>query len=138
MTENLIDLLLRDDISSDFDYHFNNFAAHCGSPEKNLMMSVLLYGVIDFISKDKRQFISSYTWIFEPKEDSDDWLFSFENICFTLGIRPSEFKEKLLQLKQTGDLDKKAVQLKHLNPAPGNRTRISVNPLYRLKKGEDE
>lgn len=134
--ENPIDQLLRDDNSTDFDFHFNNHIPHFNSPEKNLMMSVLLYAVIDYISKKKKQFDSANEWIFAESQD-DDWLFSFENVCFTLGIKSNDFRRKLVELKKYGvNLDKKAIKLKHLNPAPGNRTKISINTLYKLERGD--
>ncbi len=69
-------------------------------PEKMLMLAVLEDGVICFqknIStrdeKGKRSLSEAEEWVL--MEQNSDWLFSFDNICETLGLNPGYIREGL-------------------------------------------
>ncbi len=69
-------------------------------PEKMLMLAVLEDGVICFqkyIStqdeKGKRLLSEAEEWVL--MEQNGDWLFSFDNICETLGLNPGYIREGL-------------------------------------------
>lgn len=118
-----------DDLSNPFEYFFNNFFDTLPSPERNLLINVLIYAVIDYIGTDKRLFNDANSWFFIEKDEK--WYFSFENICFILKINKKKFQESLIKLKKGKNLKSKITKLKHLNPSTGNRNKISVKLLYR-------
>ena len=73
-------------------------------PEKMLMLAVLEDGVTCFqknIStrdeKGKRLLSEEEEWLL--MEQNGDWLFSFDNICETLGLNPDYIREGLLRLR---------------------------------------
>jgi hypothetical protein len=122
MNDELTDLLINDEILNDFDFHFNNSTLFPASPEKDLMINVLLVGVIDYLSTKKSEFDTAKKWIFES--DDEDWLYSFQNICFVLGIRQDNFKKGVIHLRNSPQRFERAKKLKRLNPATGTRNKI--------------
>ncbi len=73
-------------------------------PEKMLLLAVLEDGVTCFqkyIStqdeKEKRLLSEAEEWVL--MEQNSDWLFSFDNICETLGLNPDYIREGLLRLR---------------------------------------
>lgn len=136
MTEELLQALTYDDLLNNFDFHFNNFISFSASPEKNMMIGVLLFAVIDYLQDDKVNFEDAEAWLFDT--DDEEWLYSFSNICFVLGINKNPFRDGLLKLRVSPDRLEKAKKLKHLYPAPGNRSKISVNPLYQPRYKYDD
>lgn len=135
MLEEIPDLTIDDDISNDFDYYFNNFFKEYAEKEKDLMLSVLLYGVIDYLSNVKKLKDDAKKWFFDS--DDEEWPYSFQNICYNLNIDTKDFKINLIKLSQDPNLDKKLRKLKHLNPATGNRNKISVKSIYQPKEKDD-
>ncbi len=72
-------------------------------PEKMLMLAVLEDGVICFqkyIStqdeKGKRLLSEEEEWLL-MEQNGEDWLFSFDNVCETLGLNPGYIREGLLR-----------------------------------------
>jgi len=72
-------------------------------PEKMLMLAVLEDGVICFqkyIStqdeKGKRLLSEAEEWLL-MEQNGEDWLFSFDNVCETLGLNPGYIREGLLR-----------------------------------------
>jgi len=72
-------------------------------PEKMLMLAVLEDGVICFqkyIStrdeKEKRLLSEAEEWLL-MEQNGEDWLFSFDNVCETLGLNPGYIREGLLR-----------------------------------------
>jgi hypothetical protein len=128
--------LTYDDLLNNFDFHFNNFISFSASPEKNMMIGVLLFAVIDYLQDDETEFADAEAWFFSVEDE--EWLYSFDNVCFTLGIHKDNFKNGLIQLRTNPDRLEKAKKLKHLYPAPGNRSKISVNPLYQPRNKYDD
>ena len=98
-----LDLPIEDDILQNFDYYYSNYASCFSSPEKNLMMSVLLYGIMDFLGNKK----NAKEWF----DDEDDHFYSIKNICLTLNIELTKFKEKILLLKSKSG---KVSRIKHI------------------------
>jgi|SRR3989344_2912827 len=74
-------------------------------PEKRLMLAILEDAVwcfkkYLFVPEDSRnghEFRDAEEWIWE--EDSD-WIFSFSNICETLGLNPSYIRQGLMRWKE--------------------------------------
>jgi len=88
-------------------------------PEKMLMLAVLEDGVICFqkyIStqdeKGKRLLSEAEEWVL--MEQNGDWLFSFDNVCETLGLNPDYIREGLLRWR-------------YFRLREGNRVRLRVN-----------
>lgn len=70
-------------------------------PEKKLMFAVLEDGVTcyqNLIStqeeKGKRQFDEVEGWILE---ENSDWLFSFDNVCESIGLNPRYIRAGLMR-----------------------------------------
>jgi hypothetical protein len=68
-------------------------------PEKTLLLAVLEDGIRSFQenvgatdNKRRQLFAEAEEWIFDG---SSDWLFSFENICTTLGLNPEYLRKGL-------------------------------------------
>jgi len=128
MSEDLNSLLTNDEILNDFDYHFSNSTLFPSSPEKDLVTNVLIVGVIDYLSFKKSEFDSARKWMFDLQDE--DWLYSFDNICFILGINKEEFKKDVIKLRKSPDRVDRIKKLKRLNPAPGNRNKIKPGNDY--------
>lgn len=72
--------------------------------ELGLMLAILEDAIKCYVkyasAKDRRgrrQFQEAEEWIFQQ---GSDWLFSFENICETLGIDPEYLRQGLLRWKE--------------------------------------
>jgi hypothetical protein len=70
--------------------------------EKKLLLAVLEDAITCFrdniSTQDKRKeklFREATEWIFI--QNDDDWLFSFDNVCETLGLNPGYIREGLLR-----------------------------------------
>ncbi len=70
--------------------------------EQELMLAVLEDAVtcfqVHFAARDKqktRQFREAEEWIL--LQEKSDWLFSFDNVCETLGLNPGYIREGLLR-----------------------------------------
>ena len=99
MTDEKIETLYEDSLT-EFDYYFNNSYSSESSPEKNLMYSVLIYAVIDYLSNNRKEnYTNARKWFFSNKNDLD-YIYSFENICFVMKINMASFKTKLKKLKR--------------------------------------
>jgi len=73
-------------------------------PEKKLMLAVLEDAVACFQkyvfardAKGKALFRETEDWVLEPH---GDWLFSFANVCETLGFEPDYLRQGLIKWKQ--------------------------------------
>jgi len=73
-------------------------------PEKRLMLAILEDTIGCFknsmFAQGRRQvtqFRNADRWILG---ENSDWLFSFENVCETLGIEPTYLRQKLLHWKK--------------------------------------
>lgn len=73
-------------------------------PEKRLMLAILEDGVHCYRDnlnatrgKRKRHFDDAAAWIVAT---DGDWIFSFENVCETLGLNPQYLRQGLLRWKE--------------------------------------
>ena len=73
-------------------------------PEKALMLAVLEDAVACIQKhrqssdvKEKRLFRDTKNWILT---DNDDWVFSFSNVCETLGLAPGLLRRALIQMEE--------------------------------------
>jgi hypothetical protein len=71
-------------------------------PEKALMLAVLEDAVAciqkyrqSSDAKEKRVFRDTKNWT-----DNDDWVFSFNNVCETLGLAPGLVRRALIQVEE--------------------------------------
>lgn len=94
------DLNVSEDILINFDYYFNNYRNQDIEPEKQLMYSVLIYAVIDYLSTNRKSFYrDARKWFYNDEET--DYIYSFHNICFMLGVNPKQFRTKLKRMKRS-------------------------------------
>jgi len=70
--------------------------------DQELMLAILEDAItcfqVHFAARDKqktRQFREAEKWIL--LQEKSDWLFSFDNVCETLGLNPGYIREGLLQ-----------------------------------------
>lgn len=77
----------------------------CVQPEKKLMMAILKDAIYCYTKylvprnvKEKEIFDNAEEWLFEKNEK---WVFSFINICDTLGFDPDYFRQMLIILKKS-------------------------------------
>jgi hypothetical protein len=89
-------------------------------PEKKLMLAVLEDAIACFQKyvfvrdgKGKVMFQEAEEWI---QEESDDWLFSFANICEVLGFDPDYIRQGLLQWKEKQLADSPRAMVYQLTP----------------------
>jgi hypothetical protein len=87
------------------DKYFAHFRTSQLDPEKKLMAAVLEDAVLCFQkhlrAKDKKGkslFLDAEEWILT---NDPDWLFSFDNVCETLGLHPDYLRQGLLRWKET-------------------------------------
>jgi hypothetical protein len=73
-------------------------------PEKRLMLAVLEDAIISFQdnlfaqrSKNQRLFDEAEQWITTP---GGDWMFSFDNVCESLGFNPEYVRRGLLRWQE--------------------------------------
>ena len=65
------------------------FGGHTESPEKDLMVSMILQAKLDLFCSNKRRSEMALVWFLETNvKDSNNrpWLLSFENICEQLDL----------------------------------------------------
>lgn len=94
------ELQLEDDVLLDFDYYFNNYSASTSSPEKDLAKGVLIYGIIDYLSANRKEhYRDARKWFFN--EIDDDYIFSFYSVCDYMQIEPGQFRKRLKELKKS-------------------------------------
>jgi hypothetical protein len=89
---------LSDDILTSFDFHHNNYSVEELLPEKRLMYSILIFAIIDYLSENRKSYYRDARKWFNNKEM--DYIYSFHNICFTMGVNPNTFRSKLKKLKR--------------------------------------
>lgn len=96
--------LLQPDLSIPFQYLETHQRSPLVEPEKRLMLAVLEDAIacmqkyfLAQKTKEKRLFRDAQEWILV--KDSD-WPFSFENICFHLGIDPNYLRDGLMRSKK--------------------------------------
>ena len=84
-------------------------------PEKMLMLAVLEDGVTCFQrnfstqgEKEKRLLSEEEEWVLM---ENRDWLFSFDNICETLGLNPGYIREGLQRQRQHQPRERDQVRL---------------------------
>jgi hypothetical protein len=73
-------------------------------PEKGLVLAILEDAILTFQEnhaathgKEKRLFEDARAWLFNA---SDDWVFSFENICHVLEFKPEYIRKGLAQWRE--------------------------------------
>jgi len=112
-------------------------------PEKRLMLAILEDAVDCFQKyvtpqrpKEKALFQEVEEWFMEKDSDS---LYSFENICESLGLDPDYLRKGLVQWKE-GQVRPKA-KIYHLNPEQGKNSgtpriaKPSTHKIRELKNG---
>ena len=80
------------------------FGSHIESPEKNLMVAMIIQVKLDLSSKSKRRSELALTWFLTTKEEDHSghpWLFSFQNICEQLDVDPDIILRELLKQRES-------------------------------------
>ncbi len=102
-------------------------------PEKKLMLAVLEDAIACFhkylLARDarrRRMFHEAEVWIVE---DSNEGLFSFENVCEVLGFDPSYVRQGLMHWKETELAVQPKVKIYRLTARRANRTLVA--PTFR-------
>jgi hypothetical protein len=96
------DIELEDDILSTYDFYFNNYTKINFTPEKELAQSILTTGIIDYLSNDKNKkemYEDAKEWLFN--ETDSDYVFSFSNVCFLVGLNQQKLRERLKKYKKS-------------------------------------
>ena len=76
------------------------FGGNTESPEKDLMVAVILQAKLDLFCPNKRRSEAALVWFLETNiKGSGDrpWLFSFRNICEQLELDPDIILQRLLK-----------------------------------------
>jgi hypothetical protein len=111
-------------------------------PEKKLMLAVLEDAIACFQKyvsardgKGKVLFQETEEWVLD---ENDDWLFSFANVCDTLGFEPDYLRRGLMQWKANALEGQFKARVYQLTPRrAGNRKRgvqVSHRASHRLRK----
>jgi hypothetical protein len=94
-------------------------------PEKRLMLAVLEDAVACFQkyvhardNRGKTMFREAEEWIMEK---NNDWLFSFEMICETLGLNPDYVRQGLMRWKETNLSGRSRTNVYRLAPRSAKR-----------------
>jgi hypothetical protein len=94
--------------------YFGNLSKTLLEPEKRLMLAILEDAINcyqdNLLAKRgsaRRLFTEAEEWILEK---NSDWIFSFKNICETLGFDPEYVRQGLLRWKE-----KKTAKCSHFN-----------------------
>ena len=75
------------------------FGGNAESPEKELMVAVILDAKLDLFCSNKRRSEMALVWFLETNVKLGDqpWLFSFQNICEQLDLDPDIILQGLLK-----------------------------------------
>ncbi|HJU61881.1 MAG TPA: hypothetical protein VJ864_07525 [Candidatus Binatia bacterium] len=99
-------------------------------PEKKLMLAVLEDAIACFQKyvfardgKGKMLFQEAEDWVLD---NNSDWLFSFGNVCETLGFSPEYLRQGLAQWKAAKQESRAKAKVYQLAPRNGKRKRIAV------------
>lgn len=66
------------------------------SPELKLMRAVLCLAVRDYLMGTRSERLTAQHYLFEKKRNKEEYIYSYENICFYLKIDAELLKEKIL------------------------------------------
>jgi hypothetical protein len=86
------------------EQYFDDRRGQSLGPEKRLVLAILEDAILTFQDnyaardgKKKRLFDQAQVWLFNV---SDDWVFSFENICHVLEFNPEYIRKGLAQWRE--------------------------------------
>jgi len=96
-------------------------------PEKKLMLAVLENGVECFqkyaFARDRKRRLLFQEVEYWVQDTNRDWLFSFDNVCETLGFAPDYLRQGLGQWKVAKLKGRAKAKTYQLAPGKGNRKR---------------
>jgi hypothetical protein len=95
-----LSFLFEPDVLASNQFHTVLKSSHMPDPERRLMVAIL-EDAVSCLSKDPRRcprqqrksFEEAHTWI--NANDTGEWVFSFTNVCETLGFDPSYLRRGL-------------------------------------------
>ncbi len=78
------------------------FGGNTESPEKELMVAMILDAKLDLFCSNKRRSEMALVWFLETNVKLSDqpWLFSFQNICEQLDLDPDIILQGLLKSRK--------------------------------------
>jgi hypothetical protein len=93
-------LLFEPDVLASYQFHAILKGSHVADPERRLMAAVL-EDAVSCLARDPRRcgrqqrksFEEASCWI--NADDSEGWIFSFTNVCETLGLDPAYLRRGL-------------------------------------------
>jgi hypothetical protein len=95
-----LSFLFEPDVLASNQFHAVLKTSHMPDPERRLMVAIL-EDAVSCLSKDprgslhqkKKAFEEAHSWV--NANDTDGWVFSFTNVCETLGFDPSYLRRGL-------------------------------------------
>lgn len=95
-----LSFLFEPDVLASNQFHSIIKSSHVPDPERRLMVAIL-EDAVSCLSRDphrcprqqKKSFNEAHAWI--NAEDTDGWIFSFTNVCETLGFDPAYLRRGL-------------------------------------------
>ncbi len=110
-------------------------------PEKKLVLAVLEDAIACFQKyvfaregKSKTLFQEAEDWVWDT---NNDWLFSFANVCETLGFNPAYMRQGLAQWRAQKLETRARAKVYQLAPRSGKRKRgmaVTRRPRHRLRR----
>ncbi len=78
------------------------FGGHTESPEKELMVAMIIQAKLDLFCSNKQCSEEALVWFLETNVKLGDrpWLHSFQNICEQLDLNPDVILQELLKSKK--------------------------------------
>lgn len=96
------------------------------TPEQRIRLAVLEDAIICYLSSDRGKAKDAEKWIFSAQQD---WSYSFEPLCDSLGVVPDRVRKRVLELKANGVQMKKQRTVRRA----ANRMLVYTEPVLRSK-----
>ena len=103
-SEDVLTRIFQTDTLTPYEYLANSRRTLPLEPEKHLMQAILEDAINTFrlhvgtkSGRQRKLFLDAQRWIWAR---SDDWPFSFENVCATLGLDPQFLRSGLARWKE--------------------------------------
>lgn len=93
-----------------FDYStiLNSEVSEQGSPERNMLMSLLERAILDYVGNNQKEIESAESWIFDDDNENNasnkelNQIFSFKWICFALDLDHNFVRDTIKAMPKRG------------------------------------